>query len=681
VCISTGGSIRSIMAYLSRYNVTLASLQCHTRHLVSRLIVRGSEVATAAGAAVAVAPQSMTCHRRHLTTLSISKSSSSGKQPRTMSHTNTHLPHLTSCSNLSDSRPLSSTMTMTMCGLHTNSCVLSRTTLNSTASTKPTRVVPIQSTINDFKQDPTGIPVHVEETLVEETNKDMTEVDFSDAERAFKFRTTGEIIRSLFVFRMCRNAWLVKNSAALLAGIRKIFGDTIPMWVIKHTFFGHFCAGEDAQDIRPMINRLGDHGVGSILDYAAEADLDPDPVVARDTEATGRVFPDDIGEAECDKNVEVFLQCIDATAQFKDGFAAVKVTALGRPALLERMSQVLAQTRKLFSKFDRDGSSDISYDEFSTTLDELGVDVEEKAKRELFSSFDKSGDGKIDYLEWIEYLRPERLQTRFIFSKQHRKESGDVILPCLEDNELDQLIRMLNRLRTIAAAAAEKRVRLLIDAEQTYFQPAISHAVMNLQREFNKDFPSIFNTYQCYLRESFDQMKLDVERAKREKFWFATKLVRGAYMISERARAKEMGYEDPIWPDIVATHKCYHDCVEFLLHRMHRSNVMVASHNEETMRFATNVMKTLKIPRKGGGVFFAQLLGMSDHLSMTLGKLNWAAYKYVPYGPVSYVIPYLLRRAEENFDALGGGATQHERHLLWIELLRRLGFRKSSTNA
>jgi len=226
---------------------------------------------------------------------------------------------------------------------------------------------------------------------------------------------------------------------------------------------------------------------------------------------------------------------------------------------------------------------------------------------------------------------------------------------------------MIRRLETVAEAAANRGVRLMVDAEQTYFQPAIDHLVLHLQRRFNTKVPIIYNTYQCYLKDSYSRICIDLERSRREGFLFAAKIVRGAYMVGERARAMEKKAQDPVWPSIKHTHENYHRVVDKLLQNMDRAEIMVATHNEESVRWVVQKMAEYQTPTNR--VAFGQLLGMKDSVSFSLGNLGYSVYKYVPYGPVRMVLPYLVRRAQENGDVLGGGA--RERRLLQNEILRR----------
>ncbi|KAF5920538.1 hypothetical protein HPG69_012642 [Diceros bicornis minor] len=221
--------------------------------------------------------------------------------------------------------------------------------------------------------------------------------------------------------------------------------------------------------------------------------------------------------------------------------------------------------------------------------------------------------------------------------------------------------------------AAEAGVRLMVDAEQTYFQPAISRLTLEMQRRFNVEKPLIFGTYQCYLKDAYDNVTLDVQLARREGWCFGAKLVRGAYMAQERARAVEIGYEDPINPTYEATSAMYHRCLDYVLEElMHnaKAEVMVASHNEDTVRFTLRRMEELGLHPADRQVSFGQLLGMCDQISFPLGQAGFPVYKYVPYGPVMEVLPYLSRRALENSGILMGG--QRQRQLLWQELMRRL---------
>ncbi|KAK9791187.1 hypothetical protein WJX73_005196 [Symbiochloris irregularis] len=242
----------------------------------------------------------------------------------------------------------------------------------------------------------------------------------------------------------------------------------------------------------------------------------------------------------------------------------------------------------------------------------------------------------------------------------------------LSAEDLRAFERMLGRLHLLAKRCHDKgNMRMMVDAEQSYMQPAIDALVIHLQQHYNRTAPTVFNTYQCYLRDAPMRVWNDLERARKEGWCFGAKTVRGAYMHVERARAQQLGYADPIWPDIDATHHSYNRCVAEVLDRAQGegAELMVASHNQESVELALEKMHSLHMPRSSG-VYFGTLLGMADHLALTLGGAGYRAYKMVPYGPVEASMAYLLRRALENSDMLGG--CQKELVMMQTEILRRM---------
>ena len=168
-----------------------------------------------------------------------------------------------------------------------------------------------------------------------------------------------------------------------------------------------------------------------------------------------------------------------------------------------------------------------------------------------------------------------------------------------------------------------------------------------------------------------NSVEVDIELSRREGFRFGAKIVRGAYMEQERLRAKSVGYSDPIHNSYEETDRCYNSVLSRVLEEVHShdANVMVATHNEGSVRHAINTMNLYNIKSDEQKVFFGQLLGMCDVISFALGSSGYSAFKYVPYGPVQEVIPYLSRRAMENRSLMKG--VVKERNMLWSELKRR----------
>lgn len=506
--------------------------------------------------------------------------------------------------------------------------------------------------------------------------------DFSDTRVTYEDKSTKELLRAAACFKLCQIPLLVDNAESLLHVSRKLFGGQIIDMILKKTLYGHFCAGEDQERIRPALQKLENAGVGSILDYAAENDGDgsvegfgnqgqKSNTPRAEQSITAREY-DYESEAQCDKHTSTFIKCIKDVAALNpnhDGYAAIKVTALGNPRLLARLSTAIVEAKRLFAVFDLNRNGIISREEFEFGYNRFFVDGDVRIK-EILEEFDPLQTGYIDYITWSMMLSPKDLPK--IIKSCHTP--GRLSDACPTDEEIELLDAMYNRGLTLGKEAAKSGVRLLVDAEQKRYQPAIDNLVLELQRQFNvKDKPIIYNTYQCYLKDSPERLRTDVERSKRFNYHFGAKLVRGAYMESERELAAAAGDPDPIHSTIEKTHECYNNSVDYLLRHSAESDlnveIMCASHNQTSIMKAIESMDHYGIDRKSSTLCFAQLYGMSDQLTFNLGKYGYRAFKYVPYGEVDEVMPYLLRRAREN-SAIVGGATL-ELDMITAEIGRR----------
>nr|XP_061807650.1 hydroxyproline dehydrogenase-like [Nerophis lumbriciformis] len=255
-------------------------------------------------------------------------------------------------------------------------------------------------------------------------------------------------------------------------------------------------------------------------------------------------------------------------------------------------------------------------------------------------------------------------------------DGEDVKFPGLEESEAAHLHCSLQRLNKIAESSVNK-VRVLVDAEYTYMNPALSLVTMAMMKKFNKDGAWIWYTYQCYLKETRAHLMEAIRQSQEEGFCLGVKLVRGAYMDKERKLAGKEGRPDPVqdcWED---TNENYNSLLEVMLRLVaqdpERYRIIVATHNEESVRRAARWVEDLGIDKARGSACFGQLLGMCDHVSLTLAKEGYAVYKSVPYGSVDDTLPYLVRRAQENQTVLKG--IRKERDLLRQELQRRLRLR------
>ncbi|TRY94977.1 hypothetical protein DNTS_004653 [Danionella cerebrum] len=544
-------------------------------------------------------------------------------------------------------------------------------------------------------------------------------VDFDNTREAYKSKDTLELLRSLLVFKLCTFDFLVdRNKEAsykclkyelithyliyLMDLSKKVLGQRLFERLMKMTFYGQFVAGEDQNTIKPLIEKNQAFGVGSVLDYSVEEDLTQEEAEKKEMDScvseaekeshgmdhrekkykAHRQFGDRRGgvisartyfyadEAKCDHHMETFINCIKASAGSSvDGFSAIKMTALGRPQFLLQFSEVLVKWRRFFNLLaahqGKDGMAileqKLELEQLQDSLIKLGVGA--KSDVENWFTGEKLGSsGTIDLLDWNSLINDRTKISNLLVVPNMESGHLEPLLSKFTDEEEKQMKRMLQRMDVLAKHAVENGVRLMVDAEQTYFQPAISRLTLEMQRIFNREKPNIFNTYQCYLKLS-----------RREGWYFGAKLVRGAYMCQERSRAAEIGYEDPINPDYEATNRMYHKCLEYVLEEINHNrmaNIMVASHNEDTIKFTLEKMNEMSLSPTENKVYFGQLLGMCDQISFPLGQAGFPVYKYVPYGPVNEVIPYLSRRAQENRGFMKG--SQRERSLLWKEITRRM---------
>ncbi len=233
----------------------------------------------------------------------------------------------------------------------------------------------------------------------------------------------------------------------------------------------------------------------------------------------------------------------------------------------------------------------------------------------------------------------------------------------------EEWMRVDKRIRKICDAANEANVGFLVDAEETWIQDPIDALTMLMMAEHNKTKLTVYNTLQLYRHDRLNCLISSYEAAEERNFLFGAKLVRGAYMEKERRRAKEKGYQSPIQLNKNATDTDYNNAVRFCIDHIDKIGIMVASHNEYSNMLAVELLQEKGLPINHPHVHFSQLYGMSDNITFNLAKAGCSVSKYLPFGPIKDVIPYLMRRAQENSSV--GGQTSRELSLLKKELQNR----------
>lgn len=382
---------------------------------------------------------------------------------------------------------------------------------------------------------------------------------FENTEVAFSLKSDSELERAYFLFKMISNEPLVKIGTAVTNFALKAH---LPVeGLIRSTVFDHFCGGVNEEDCLPVIDRMYEKGVSSVLDYSVE----------------GKEV-----ESQFDAAMEKTLKIINFAEEKKSmPIAVFKPTGFGR-----------------------------------------------------FHLFQKIGERKT-----------------------------------LTSQEQEEWERVVARFDKVCKLAKEKDVEILIDSEQSWMQDAADDLCEAMMRKYNTGVPIVYNTLQLYRWDRLDYLKSLHERAKRDGFTIGAKIVRGAYMEKEWERAEDNGYDSPICATKEATDLNFDETLEYILRHLDTISLFIGTHNEQSCYLAMQLMSDLKIDKSDNRVWFGQLYGMSDHISFNLAAYGYNVAKYVPFGPVKDVMPYLIRRAEENTSV--AGQTSRELMLLKKERKRR----------
>jgi proline dehydrogenase len=237
------------------------------------------------------------------------------------------------------------------------------------------------------------------------------------------------------------------------------------------------------------------------------------------------------------------------------------------------------------------------------------------------------------------------------------------------EHESDEWDKVRERMFRICEVAEELNIGVLVDAEESWIQDPIDRLTMEMMEEFNKEKAIVFNTIQLYRHDRLNFLRMSHRIAKQQNFILGIKLVRGAYMEKERARANQKGYVSPIQADKVSTDHDYNQALRFCIENIDTISTIVATHNEESNLMAVEIMKEKGLPLNHAHLHFSQLFGMSDNITFNLAEAGASVSKYLPFGPIRDVIPYLMRRAQENSSV--SGQTGRELRLIKKELMRR----------
>tara|TARA_R110001583_G_scaffold8389_4_gene40166 strand:+ start:6963 stop:8138 length:1176 start_codon:yes stop_codon:yes gene_type:complete len=262
----------------------------------------------------------------------------------------------------------------------------------------------------------------------------------------------------------------------------------------------------------------------------------------------------------------------------------------------------------------------------------------------------------------IAVFKPTGFGRLKLFEKVGR---GDV----LTTMEQEEWLHVINRFDAVCKKGKENDIAVLIDAEESWMQDASDALVTQMMQKYNTVKPIVFNTLQMYRTDRVDFLKKEHQLAKQKGYYIGMKLVRGAYLEKENERAIEKGYPTPMCPNKQATDSNFNSAIAYMLNNLNDMSIFIGSHNEDSAYYAMKLMKEKGLKNNEDRIWFGQLYGMSDHISFNLANKGYNVAKYIPFGPVKDVMPYLIRRAEENTSV--AGQTGRELALLSKEKKRR----------
>ena len=371
------------------------------------------------------------------------------------------------------------------------------------------------------------------------------------------------------------------------------------------------------------------------------------------------------------------------TPQLKKAYWMFK--AIEQPALTNVGISILNFTVKNNFPFVTDIVKNTLFEQFcgGVTREESMKEVKQMFKHHIGSIFDYAIEGKEEEATFDHTC--EEIKQNIKFAEGNPAIPFVVFKPTgfgrldlyaevqagkeLTSSEKEEWNRVVNRYEEVCKMAHEKNVVIMIDAEETWIQDAVDKLVNEMKSRYNREKAIVWNTIQMYRTGRLEYLAEDLKRAKEKNYFLGYKFVRGAYMEKERNRAQEMNYPDPIQPTKQATDDNFNAAIDFVMKNLDKVSAFFGTHNEKSTELVMDKMREQNLPNDFDHIHFGQLYGMSDNITYYLGAKKYNAAKYLPYGPVKDVVPYLTRRAQENTSV--AGQTGRELGLIEKELKRR----------
>lgn len=433
--------------------------------------------------------------------------------------------------------------------------------------------------------------------------------------RPFKNTKMSEILKKLFFMKTCKNNIIGKYGPQLV-----LKNWNIVNMIAKKTYFNYFCGGEKLNDIKlnkTIRNYTDEKRIKVILDYCAEKkDNENIKEIMKSIEYSNE---QNIKHEKRKKRIDTFRtnryinekynECLRTDS--KIDYVVIKLTSLIEKKTLEKLSKIILNSKK--------NKKNIKY-------------IPKNIKLKNYKT------------NWTE--NDENMDEKIILNKDEciklKKDLENINKICKTLKNKEKRDKFLNK----------KKIKLLIDAEESTIQPAIDYIAMNFSEKFNdNNEPYIYNTYQLYLIDSNLRLQKDKEYLESKNKSFGCKIVRGAYMKTEEEISKIYNKKNIIFDSIDETHNNFNSIIEYSIEEINKNNnyyIIIATHNEESIEYTCKLMKNKKIKKEDMRIEFAQLHNIADHISNYLANERYNVNKYLPYGDIKKVLPYLSRRMIEN---------------------------------
>ncbi|CAL4073731.1 unnamed protein product, partial [Meganyctiphanes norvegica] len=437
---------------------------------------------------------------------------------------------------------------------------------------------------------------------------EIPSLNFSNHALAFRHKTTHELLRGLIVLQTCSIDAIVNRSYKMLKVGERLLGERL-LGVVTAPFYNQFVGRDSEQEMAVTYHAMAELGIGLMIAPMVESDVG-------EGENLHELFL---------KNFRKTLSLVSIVSR-NDGLSSIP--GICQTKFTEHLSaEVLMRLHEAYER--------LSFDERAQVVESVASAFAIK-----------------DITDCEPNFGPLQLDPR----------------------DMKEFAESLPRLYTIGRACVDENIVLAVDAEYTYIKTAINFISLAMMKVFNTDKTVVWNTYQGYLKNTKDILQHDLGIASELGFKFGAKIVRGAYLEMERERALTCGYPDPVNDTYQDTNNNYNSIIEMMLKEVKGNpngrTVIVASHNEESVKKAAHHIHKLGLDPLRGNVVFGQVYGMAENISVPLAKSGYLVFKSVPSGSVLECLPYLSRRANENRAVFKGA--RRERQLLAQELRSRL---------